>query len=74
MKKNFLSLITLCLFTGTLLFSFSSNSNGKLSFFKQAHATKEVYITTYLLCPDQKHVYIVCAAGAQACTPTQCPE
>lgn len=75
MKKTFLALATIGLFAASLLFSFSSDSNGRFHFFKKANAFNLQYSYYAIPCPDNSGNYaFVCGPGSyDICTSLPCP-
>jgi hypothetical protein len=76
MKRKVLKLVSLCLFLGILLLSFSSNSSSKISIIERAVATKvDQNLMSYAVtCSDGRTIIFACGQGFQNCTPNGvCP-
>jgi hypothetical protein len=75
MRKLSLALATTALFTGAFFFSFSSDSNGGLHFFKKANAKGLTWQLYDIPCPGSEGVILICGPGPNStCFPIgSCP-
>jgi hypothetical protein len=70
MKRFSLTVATVGLFLGALLFSLSSESNGRLHVVKQADASGLTYALVQLPCPSGGgYIYVCGPGGSPTCSP-----
>jgi len=74
MKKITLRLASIGLFVGALLFSFSSDSSGRIHAFKKANASGLTY-SYYVFSCSGGGVQYICGPGQYPyCNPIPCPQ
>jgi hypothetical protein len=71
MRKHFMKLATVGLFTASCFLTFFADSKGNIYFIRKAQAQSDLYFPAYVICPAGGAV-IVCYAGAQYCMPGTC--
>lgn len=69
MKKKMLSIFTILLFSGALLFSLSSSHDGHISLIGKVKAFSDDRRPYTAVCPNGIGLIIVCGVGSSTCTP-----